>query len=661
MMIEATDKLDGNALATLMAAAAEGAGPEAMASDHPALALAAMHGFCATTLLGSGGMSEVWRGIDENTGRDVAIKIAKPGVDPALIAREAAALGRFHDAGIVSLIRQGGDGESRYLILEYVEGQSLVEAISDPEFTAEDVNKAVLAILTIVQRIHAAGFCHNDLSPANIIRRSDGSWVLLDFALASQRGYCLPSKSSIRGGTEAFLAPELKRGEGGTTSVASDLYSVGRMLQWCYAQVDHLAGKAVHLVLDKATAESAGGRFASASEFREALDSAVHAATPTNRPPRTHMLIAAVVLFMVTVGGGTWLNLTNSRNTNPGPASLASRGAELGSLSQIADQLAAGQMVLAREALDRVALLDRGWEWRHLWTQATEPPALIQVEYSVPTTACHVDANTGDLLLATPDGRLLRQAFDRTLHEFAEGLGLVTHLDVTSDGHVLVTDMEGTLTLYDPTEDAVTKRRLDLAGLSVGWFLDTGSVVCWSSGSRRLYRITNRDEPPESLGSYAMVLPAGSSNGWSLRYSDGFGQATWFDPRLVSQGNLDLGDAIPLAFDAAADTDAIMIGTSHGSVWIRAKAADQPRRIELSDVPISAVALATDQNRAFAASDRLYVLDLSTSEILLTLPIDAAGVIRHIDWHQLSQTLTLTTNLGYQQWRSSPEPALASR
>src|SRR5258705_8535975 len=143
--------------------------------------------------LGACGMGEVFRARDARLGRDVAIK-ALPEIfatDPERLARferEArllASLNHPNVAGIHGIEEVGGH---RYLVLEFVEGETLAERLSRGPLPVEEAMEVCRDIAAGVEAAHESGVIHRDLKPGNVIITPSGQGKGLDFGLATSGG-----------------------------------------------------------------------------------------------------------------------------------------------------------------------------------------------------------------------------------------------------------------------------------------------------------------------------------------------------------------------------------------------------------------------------------------------------------------------------------------
>jgi serine/threonine protein kinase len=180
------------------------------------------------TLLGSGGMGEVYRARDTKLGRDVALKILPERLthDAERIARfrrEAQVLATLNHPHICTLFDVGHQDGIDYLVMEYLEGETLADRIARRRpLIVDDALKVSAEIADARDKTHRAGIVHRDLKPANIMLTKSGV-KLLDFGLAKLRPAqpaALASLSSVatrsapmtsKGtllGTLSYMAPE---------------------------------------------------------------------------------------------------------------------------------------------------------------------------------------------------------------------------------------------------------------------------------------------------------------------------------------------------------------------------------------------------------------------------------------------------------------------
>ena len=186
------------------------------------------------SLLGTGGMGEVYRARDTRLGRDVAIKVLPEAfaADPDRVRRfeqEARAIAALNHPHICQ-IHDVGPG---YLVLEYVEGTPLQGPLA-----AEEAVRLALQIATALEAAHRHGILHRDLKPGNILvaRSSRGASdsptaKLLDFGLAKSLVFAADATRTVEGtiaGTAAYMSPEQTQGK--AVDARSDVFSFGAVL-----------------------------------------------------------------------------------------------------------------------------------------------------------------------------------------------------------------------------------------------------------------------------------------------------------------------------------------------------------------------------------------------------------------------------------------------
>jgi eukaryotic-like serine/threonine-protein kinase len=130
------------------------------------------------SLLGKGGMGEVWKARDPRLNREVAIKVSAQHFTDRF-EREARAIAALNHSNICTLYDVGPN----YLVMELVEGQTLAERIAQGPVPLEEALGIAKQIGDALEAAHEKGIVHRDLKPANIKIRPDGSVKVLDFGL----------------------------------------------------------------------------------------------------------------------------------------------------------------------------------------------------------------------------------------------------------------------------------------------------------------------------------------------------------------------------------------------------------------------------------------------------------------------------------------------
>ena len=174
--------------------------------------------------LGRGAYGEVWLGSDENTGREVAIKLFfhDRGLDWPLLRREVGKLVQaVTDRRVVQLLQVGWEAERPYYVMEYLEGGSLADRLEHRTFSPEETADFMQQIAEGLAFLHSKAILHCDLKPANVLLDSGGQVRLADFGQARADGEGGPAV-----GTFFYMPPE-QANLSARPDVRSDLYALG--------------------------------------------------------------------------------------------------------------------------------------------------------------------------------------------------------------------------------------------------------------------------------------------------------------------------------------------------------------------------------------------------------------------------------------------------
>lgn len=180
--------------------------------------------------IGSGGMADVFKAVDDVLGRTVAVKVLHPryASDPTFVARfrqEAQAAANLSHPNIVNMYDWGRDGETYYIVMEYVKGTDLKSLVAqqgplDPRKAAEYAAQVCGALAVA----HGYDIIHRDIKPHNIVLAPDGTVKVMDFGIARAGNTTMTQTGSVLG-TAQYISPEQAQGK--QLSPASDLYSLG--------------------------------------------------------------------------------------------------------------------------------------------------------------------------------------------------------------------------------------------------------------------------------------------------------------------------------------------------------------------------------------------------------------------------------------------------
>ena len=185
---------------------------------------------------GSGGMAVIYKAIDPELSRTVAVKILRPSLtnDPAFLVRfktEAKSAANLMHPNIVTVYDVGNEGPTHFIVMEFVEGTDLKKIIkTDGVLTVERALKLVIQICAGIGYAHRAGLVHADVKPQNILVTKGDVVKVTDFGIAQAFSDTQPQaeRAAVVWGSPHYFAPEQARGEKPTP--ASDVYSIGIVL-----------------------------------------------------------------------------------------------------------------------------------------------------------------------------------------------------------------------------------------------------------------------------------------------------------------------------------------------------------------------------------------------------------------------------------------------
>jgi eukaryotic-like serine/threonine-protein kinase len=198
------------------------------------------------SLIGAGGMGEVYLAEDTTLGRRVALKLlsAESTRDADRVRRfeqEARAASSLNHPNIVTIHEIGRVDSTHYIITEFVEGETLRQQMSKSKPGIGAVLEVMVQVASALSAAHAAGIVHRDIKPENIMVRPDGLVKVLDFGLAKltaesrapvySHAPTIDKRLTEPGqvmGTPHYMSPEQARGVG--VDARSDIFSLGAML-----------------------------------------------------------------------------------------------------------------------------------------------------------------------------------------------------------------------------------------------------------------------------------------------------------------------------------------------------------------------------------------------------------------------------------------------
>lgn len=318
--------------------------------------------------IGQGGMGVVYRGIDDDLGRTVALKFLPPDLGEDSLgaqrfqreARAASALDHVN-IGTIFGVEETAD-HRRFIVMAYYEGRDLSDRIRDesqPLSPGEAISIAIQVARGLAEA-HGHGVIHRDIKPSNILLTPQGVVKIVDFGLASMSGAGQLTMTGARMGTPAYMSPEQALGQ--SVDHRSDIWSLGVVLLEMLTrqrvfQSDSMPAtlfKVVHgevpmlenveqplrSILAHALAKDPGKRYQSASDFLTAIE-AIQPASVNVRPltpaqlatlslspsgsfrrrrPSWRMAVAAIALLAVVSLGALYF-LKRPGSGNPKAAS----------------------------------------------------------------------------------------------------------------------------------------------------------------------------------------------------------------------------------------------------------------------------------------------------------------------------------------------------
>jgi serine/threonine protein kinase len=182
------------------------------------------------SLLGSGGMGEVYRALDATLGRPVALKVLRRELsgDPDRLSRflhEARAASALNHPNILTIHEVGDHDASRFLVSEFVEGESVRQRLERGSLTLREILDIGIQTASALAAAHAASIVHRDIKPDNLMLRPDGYVKVLDFGVATFARPAAGSGDAMMTmaatvetspgtivGTIAYMSPEQARG-----------------------------------------------------------------------------------------------------------------------------------------------------------------------------------------------------------------------------------------------------------------------------------------------------------------------------------------------------------------------------------------------------------------------------------------------------------------
>ncbi|MCI0390274.1 MAG: protein kinase [Acidobacteria bacterium] len=323
------------------------------------------------SLLGAGGMGEVYLARDVRLDRQIALKIlpAQFTQDPAQVERferEARAASALNHPNIITIFEVGQEGSTHFIATEFIAGRTLRQTISEDKTPLGEALKVAVQIASALATAHTAGIVHRDIKPENVMVRDDGLVKLLDFGLAKPlkaatttgnlqkpEAVSLQTDPRLLMGTLAYLSPEQACGE--KVDHRTDIFSLGVVIYEMATGARPFRGDdpsailtaiqdqplmpitswdaglpgELERILRRALAKDRAARYQTVAELRDDLQRLEQKLSPASageaasqkRPPaqwRRRRVTAALALGGVAVFAAAWL-WTPGENDAPPP------------------------------------------------------------------------------------------------------------------------------------------------------------------------------------------------------------------------------------------------------------------------------------------------------------------------------------------------------
>ena len=355
------------------------------------------------SLLGAGGMGEVWKARDTRLDRDVAVKVLLPGGAASedlrqRFEREAKAVSQLSHPHVCALHDVGSHEGIQYLVMEYLEGETLAARLAAKgALPLERLLAIGIEIADALEAAHRVGIVHRDLKPGNVMLTKSGV-KLLDFGLArtlapqgapggmtSLPTVAPPSPLTQKGtvlGTFQYMAPEQL--EGGDADARSDVFALGAVLFEMATGRKAFEGKSQASVIGSILKDTPPPPSSIAPMTPPALDRVV--GTCLAKDPESRMQTAHDVKLQL-----QWIAEGGSQAGLPAPVVARRKGRE-----RLAWGVAAGAFVAAGALGAAFILKER------------EPERLIRASIPAPEgMAFWLESNTPGPAVVSPDGRLV--------------------------------------------------------------------------------------------------------------------------------------------------------------------------------------------------------------------------------------------------------------
>ena len=263
--------------------------------------------------IGGGGMGVVYLARDTRLDRPVALKFVRTPSDPggaSQLLREARAASALNHPGICTVHEVGESGSDAYIVMEYVEGETLSDRMAARPFSPDDVIAIGAQVAAALVHAHGRGVVHRDLKSANIVFGAENRIKVLDFGLSRRTTVAADdvtrppetlTEAGVIAGTLAYMSPEVLRG--GKADERADLWALAvTLFEMCASRRPFEGATPFEMsaailgseppplpphvpaplgaFVTRALSKDPGARFPTAASFRGALDAAARGRQP---------------------------------------------------------------------------------------------------------------------------------------------------------------------------------------------------------------------------------------------------------------------------------------------------------------------------------------------------------------------------------------------
>ena len=265
------------------------------------------------SLIGVGGMANVYKGRDVRTGNQIAVKVLKEEFldNEELVRRfknESKAISILNHPNIVKVYDVSVTDQLQYIVMEYIDGDNLEQLIKKNALSAELARKIAGQLMDALEYMHNKQMIHRDLKPSNIMITHNGQNVkLIDFGLSDSDSFCVLKSPA---GTSGYIAPEQML-PAAKAEPRADIYSLGMVLG---DMAKATGDKALSKMAEICSCRDPQSRPQNIAQLRQRLS-----CTPRYR--HAVLLLCALIIALLAALAGSYYHLEKSAQE---PASSAS-------------------------------------------------------------------------------------------------------------------------------------------------------------------------------------------------------------------------------------------------------------------------------------------------------------------------------------------------